>query len=229
MLVRIDDSLRPHTQLAVFAFREVHVLPRHEALNVEIRNLVEDYRQRFAMRSQAGAMDVLKPARQMYASVGIDPTKTRPSSEALLRRILHGRELYRVNSVVDCFNLLALKFFVPVGLYDAATLRGDIVFRLGREGESYTGIGKEKIRLEDRYCLCDDSGPFGNPSSDSFRTRITADTRAVLAVFFVPSGWPHCNELLMTCPATLLRYHEARLVAAAVVLEQAYIDLADIH
>lgn len=225
MLLRIDDRVRPFVQLAVFVFRNVRVLARHQGLYTEINRLVDDYRRRFATTSAAA--EVLKSARQMYAAVGIDPTKTRPSSEALLRRIVQGKGLYRVNSVADCFNLLSLKFLVPVGLYDAATLRGDISFRLGSKGESYAGIGKDEIHLDGRYCLADALGPFGNPSSDSFRARITPETKTVLAVFFLPYQWPHTEDLMKICPETFLRYHPAIPAAATLISATADFDLAD--
>jgi len=215
MLIRIDDRVRPYVQLAVFVFREVQVLARNEALDAEIEELQEDYCRRHPALSVA--TEAVKPARQMYAAVGIDPTKTRPSSEALLRRIVQGKGLYRVNSVVDCFNLLSLKFFAPVGLYDVAALQGDIVFRLGREGESYAGIGKDEVHLSGRHCLADALGPFGNPSSDSFRARITLGTKNVLAVFFLPYQWAQTQTLIDAVPKTFLRFHHVVLEASSLI------------
>ena len=122
--------------------------------------------------------------RTMYKRVGLDPTKTRPSSEALLRRVRKGDTLPRINSMVDVCNWCSLEFQLPYGLYDADKIDGDVELRIGREGESYAGIRKDDVHVSGRITLADQLGPFGNPSSDSARTRVTtATTRALLVVF----------------------------------------------
>jgi DNA/RNA-binding domain of Phe-tRNA-synthetase-like protein len=122
--------------------------------------------------------------RSMYRRVGLDPTKTRPSSEALLRRIKRGDALPRINSMVDVCNWCSLEFQLPYGLYDAARLDGELELRLGRPGEVYAGIRKDDVHVGGRIALADRSGPFGNPTSDSARTMVTtATTRALLVVF----------------------------------------------
>jgi len=123
--------------------------------------------------------------RTMYKRVGLDPTKTRPSSEALLRRVRRGDPLPRINSMVDVCNWCSLEFQLPYGLYDAACLEGDeIELRMGRPGESYPGIRKDDVHVAGRITLVDRLGPFGNPTSDSARTMVTtATTRALLVVF----------------------------------------------
>ena len=122
--------------------------------------------------------------RTMYKRVGLDPTKTRPSSEALLRRVRKGDTLPRINSMVDVCNWCSLEFQLPYGLYDADHIEGDAELRLGTAGESYAGIRKDDVHVEGRITLADRSGPFGNPTSDSARTMVTtATTRALLVVF----------------------------------------------
>ncbi len=122
--------------------------------------------------------------RTMYKRVGLDPTKTRPSSEALLRRVRKGDSLPRINSMVDVCNWCSLEFQLPYGLYDAAHIDGDVELRMGLEGESYPGIRKDAVHVDGRISLADRMGPFGNPTSDSARTMVTtATTRAMLVVF----------------------------------------------
>jgi DNA/RNA-binding domain of Phe-tRNA-synthetase-like protein len=122
--------------------------------------------------------------RTMYKRVGLDPTKTRPSSEALLRRVRKGDSLPRINSMVDVCNWCSLEFQLPYGLYDAAHIEGDVELRIGRPGESYPGIRKDDVHVDGRIALADGFGPFGNPTSDSARTMVTtATTRAMLVVF----------------------------------------------
>jgi DNA/RNA-binding domain of Phe-tRNA-synthetase-like protein len=122
--------------------------------------------------------------RTMYKRVGLDPTKTRPSSEALLRRVRKGDTLPRINSMVDVCNWCSLEFQLPYGLYDASRIDGDVELRLGADGESYAGIRKDEVHVGGRITLADRIGPFGNPTSDSARTMVTtATTRALLVVF----------------------------------------------
>ena len=122
--------------------------------------------------------------RTMYKRIGLDPTKTRPSSEALLRRVRRGDTLPRINSMVDVCNWCSLEFQLPYGLYDAAQIDGDVELRIGRPGESYAGIRKDEVHVGDRIALVDRTGPFGNPTSDSAKTMVTtATTRALLVVF----------------------------------------------
>jgi DNA/RNA-binding domain of Phe-tRNA-synthetase-like protein len=124
--------------------------------------------------------------RTMYKRVGLDPTKTRPSSEALLRRVRKGDSLPRVNSMVDVCNWCSLEFQLPYGLYDAAQIEGDVELRIGRAGESYPGIRKDAVHVEGRIALADRLGPFGNPTSDSARTMVTTATTQAMLVVFAP-------------------------------------------
>jgi len=124
--------------------------------------------------------------RTMYKRVGLDPTKTRPSSEALLRRVRKGDSLPRINSMVDVCNWCSLEFQLPYGLYDAAHIDGDVELRVGGPGESYPGIRKDAVHVDGRITLADRLGPFGNPTSDSARTMVTTATTEALLVVFAP-------------------------------------------
>jgi len=126
--------------------------------------------------------------RTMYKRVGLDPTKTRPSSEALLRRVRKGDALPRINSLVDVCNWCSLEFQLPYGLYDAAHVEGDVELRLGRDGESYPGIRKDDVHVGGRLTLADARGPFGNPTSDSARTMVTTATVSAMVVVFAPTA-----------------------------------------
>lgn len=140
------------------------------------------------MRTATESADVTAAVRTMYKRVGIDPTKTRPSSEALLRRVRKGDSLPRINSLVDIINWTSLETQLSFGLYDLAKLTPPVTLRLGHPGESYPGIRKDDVHLEGRLTLTDVAGPFGNPTSDSARTMVTTATTSALVVVFVPAG-----------------------------------------
>lgn len=130
--------------------------------------------------------EIISHVRRMYRRIGWEPTRYRPSSEALVRRIIQGKGLYRINNLVDYGNIVSARFHLPMGLYDFENIRGNAVFDVGRSGESYQGISKELIHAEGKLILRDDEGIFGNPTADSLRTAITQKTRRALAVFFCP-------------------------------------------
>ena len=145
--------------------------------------------------------------RTMYKRVGLDPTKTRPSSEALLRRVRRGDTLPRINSMVDVCNWCSFEFQLPYGLYDAARIDGDVELRLGRDGESYAGIRKDEVHVAGRIALADAGGPFGNPTSDSARTMVTVATTRALLVVFAPLAFERA-KLAHVVDVTALRMHE---------------------
>ena len=163
-----------------------------ELYELEVTEPREDFELEVARATQAAksaAPAATATARALYKRFGIDPTRVRPSSEALLRRLKKGEALPRVNSLVDVANALLVQLQVPVGLYDLDKVKGDeLAIRLGAEGESYTGIGKEKVNVAGRICVADAEGPCGNPSSDSARTMITTATERAAWIYFLPVG-----------------------------------------
>jgi len=126
--------------------------------------------------------------RAAYKALGKDPARYRGSAEALLRRVIAGKGLPRINVVVDIINLVSVESRLSIGLYDLAHVQGDIVFRAGRAGETYKGIGKYHLNLEGLPVFCDALGPYGSPTSDSERTMVTGKTKNVLAVIISFGG-----------------------------------------
>ena len=139
-------------------------------------------------RVRAHPPDESAAVRTMYKRVGLDPTKTRPSNEALLRRVRKGQSLPRINTLVDVINWCSVEWQLPYGLYDRSRVDGAVTLRLGREGEEYRGIRKDAVHVAGRLVLADAAGPFGNPTSDSARTMVTPATTDALVVVYTPAG-----------------------------------------
>ena len=162
--------------------------------------------------ARAGDLAPIDAARALYRVFGIDPTRTRPSSEALLRRVRRGELLPRINTVVDVCNWCSLEVQLPYGLYDAGTLEPPLTLRRGGPGDDYAGIRKEAVHLAGRPALFDGRGPFGNPTSDSARTMTSVRTTSVLAVVFAP--WrvsrDRMEQVLDMTAARLAEYAEGR-------------------
>lgn len=135
-----------------------------------------------------GDIEGIGEARRLYRSFGVDPTRTRPSSEALLRRCMKGQDLYRINEAVDVGNWVSLEFLLPLGLYDLAQVNGPIAtVRRGQNGEEYEGIRKGPVHVGGRLCVSDAIGAFGSPTSDSLRTSVSAATIDLAAIVFAPA------------------------------------------
>ena len=184
----IASGIRPLLEVGVVEAAPVRVGPAGAVLQAEIAALCEQMAAAHAGRSP-GEIEGLAPARRLYRAFGIDPTSTRPSSEALLRRILQGKPFPSVNSAVEVCNLCSTSFLLPIGLYDAAKISGDVTLRSGEPGESYPGIRKDSVNVAGRPVLVDDLGPFGNPTSDSLRTCVTEETASLLMVIFAPADY----------------------------------------
>jgi DNA/RNA-binding domain of Phe-tRNA-synthetase-like protein len=155
-----------------------------------------------------GELPIVKAVRSIFHATGVDPTRYRPSSEALLRRAVKGKGLYFINSAVDVVNYFSLKTLLPMGLFDADRITPPIEFRAGREGETYQGVGRDVLNLAGFPLLADADGPFGSAVSDSVRTRVTEATRRLLWVTFLPPGQvPDFEEFA----ATMTRFNGGAL------------------
>lgn len=126
----------------------------------------------------------IKESRAAYRAFGKDPSRYRVSSEALIRRIGQGKGLYEVNTVVDVNNLISIESGFSAGSYDVEKLGDRLVFRIGKKGETYQGIGKDEVNIEALPVLSDEEGAIGSSTSDSRRAMITEDAREVLTLIY---------------------------------------------
>ncbi len=217
MNIQIEKSLQGTIKLGVLLVDELNCQSKNDQLWQEIEHLAEEYNHGYSEPSQA--LDLLKPARDLYRKIGIEPTKTRPSSEALLRRAIKGTSLYQINSIVDVGNLCSLKFLLPIGLYDRSKISGQVILRKGNTGEEFQGIRKEAIHVRGRYTLVDQFGPFGNPSSDSLRTSVTLSTKELMFVIYAPFNYPKKELQLHNnfAEQKMLTFHDGTLASKTVV------------
>ena len=126
----------------------------------------------------------IKESRAAYKAFGKDPSRYRVSSEALIRRIGQGKGLYEVNTVVDVNNLISIESGFSAGSYDVEKLGDRLVFRIGKIGETYQGIGKDEVNIEALPVLSDEEGAIGSSTSDSRRAMITEDAMEVLMLIY---------------------------------------------
>ena len=159
-------------------------------LSSEIQDLEHFIKLKFSV-IRPSADPVVSAVRRLYRRIGWEPTQYRPSSEAMIRRIIKGTGLYGVNNLVDLANIASTRFHLPMGLYDLNKINGAIIVDVGKTDEAYQGIFKELIHAEGKLILRDTTGVFGNPTADSARTCIDESTKSLLATFFIPPEIEH--------------------------------------
>jgi len=162
-----------------------------------------------SMEQIAGMPEIID-AREAYKSLGKSPSRYRVSSEALLRRVVQGKGLYQINNVVDINNLVSLRSHYSVGTYDLDKLEPPIFFTVGGEGQTYKGIGKELINIENMPVFTDSAGNFGGPTSDSERAMITMNTSKILMNIISFSGDKGIGEYINYASELLVKYAEGK-------------------
>lgn len=206
-LVEVAPELEGRVRLGLVVLEGVTVRDADPGLAAEIASYASELRRLYPDAKSAevpGAAD----ARTLYKDLGLDPTKYRPSNEALLRRVLKGEALYTVNTLVDALNLCSLRAQLPFGLYDLDRVEPPVTLRRGQPGEGYEGIRKAAVNVEGRPVLVDAHGPFGNPTSDSARTMITTACRRALVIVYAPGRHAagRIQSVLDDTAATLTRW-----------------------
>ena len=121
--------------------------------------------------------------RRVYRACGKDPSRYRPASEALIRRILQGKKLYQIDTLVDLINLASIVYGYSIGGFDADKMVGEqLTLGIGKADEPYEGIGRGVINIEGLPVYRDEIGGVGTPTSDHERTKITAQTTHLLVL-----------------------------------------------
>lgn len=121
--------------------------------------------------------------RDAYRSCGKKPGRYRPSAEALMRRVLQGKDLYRINNVVDMINMISIATGFSIGGYDIDKIQGNVELGIGKENEPYVGLGRGVLNIHKLPRFKDDLGAFGSPTSDSERTGVSLSTQNFLMIF----------------------------------------------
>jgi len=156
--------------------------------------------------------------RRLYRDFHVDPTRHRPSSEALWRRFKTTGEFPRVLPPVDLTNLLSLRFQICYGLYDVDRIAGNqVTARVGDETDRYEGIRKETLTFTKKIVLRDKIGAMGNPSADSLRTAVSSSTSQILQTLFIHPAYPDISAVMAeTSRLFSLFFHPAAVHSAVI-------------
>ena len=223
--VSIDPALAaiwPNTALGC-VFWSAPVLPQEPMLWQYFASHTQPLLAQLLASTELADMPQIGTSRRAFKAFGRDPGRVRISSEALYRRLRQGKELYHINTAVDANNLVSLETGFSLGTYDLACLQGNIVLRLGIEGERYAGIGKDTLDLNRMPLLADAIGPFGCPCSDSQRAMIVDNTtkntasRQLLTVIYGFSGAESVEDAILLTQKHFTAFAAAQVTATGIV------------
>ncbi|ACP45744.1 B3/4 domain protein [Sulfolobus islandicus Y.G.57.14] len=190
-----DDVIKLGVFVAMAEVSNVDARFSQQALDDMIKNVEEKYRSQDPEYLKNDS--VVRAYRDFYWRIGIDPTKTRPSGEALRRRLARGNRFPRINIVVDIGNIVSVETLVPIGLYDREKVMGDLHLVMSKGSEEFLGLGKKTEKLDKGIpILVDDEGKVLHiyPHRDSILTSITPDVKNVI---IVGAGVPNIDENLV--------------------------------
>ncbi len=175
--------------------------PYCEELWKEIHALGEEYQATLTTES-IKQLSAIEATRRVYKVCGKDPSRYRPAAEALMRRMLQGKELYQIDTLVDLINLASIRFGYSIGGFDADKFHGDtLTLGVGKKDEPYEGIGRGLINIEGLPVYRDATGGVGTPTSDHERTKIDIHTTHLLTLINGYDG----NEEQVTANALFIQ------------------------
>ena len=178
MKIIVSDEIESVCPEFVGACVEADVVntPYCEELWQEINAMGDRFRETLTTESLK-ELSSIAATRSVYRACGKDPSRYRPASEQLIRRMLQGKELYQIDTLVDLVNLASIAFGYSIGGFDADHFVGDtLTLGIGREGEPYEGIGRGPLNIAGLPVYRDAEGGVGTPTSDHERTKITLAT-----------------------------------------------------
>ncbi len=175
----------------------------------------------FSNKHKVEDISQLKPindSRKAYKAFGKDPARYRLSSEALLRRIVKEKGIYKINNIVDINNLLSITSYYSICAFDISKLQAPIEFTIGTKEDKYFGIGRGLLNIENLPVFEDQLGKFGSPTSDSERVKITNDTTSISMNIISFSGIVDIEFQLNQLKEYLIQFAEAKNIESGIIL-----------
>ena len=210
--IKVSEEIRQRCPEFVGAavFADVQNSSHSDALWMEIEAFLDDYRKQYTADS-IKQMPAIEATREAYRRCGKDPSRYRPSGEALIRRTLKGHELYQVSTLVDLINLASIAYGYSIGGFDADKIvlpplsstgeeNEGLVLGIGRDGEPYEGIGRGPLNIAGLPVYRDALGGIGTPTSDHERTKLSLETKRLLTIV---NGYDGNRENVLACAAFL--------------------------
>ena len=184
--MKIEVSSEIRTACPAFAGVAISAKVVNTAYNEELWKKINEFTVRYREMYTTDSikdMTTIHATREAYKKCGKDPSRYRPSAEALRRRLMRGLELYQIDTLVDLINLVSLRTGYSIGGFDADKIQGDsLELGIGRAEEPFEGIGRGTLNIEGLPVYRDRAGGIGTPTSDNERTKMGLETRRILAI-----------------------------------------------
>ncbi|RXJ00628.1 hypothetical protein DS745_11220 [Anaerobacillus alkaliphilus] len=183
MIITIHEELKtlaPNFKVGVISYSNINVHHSSSEIQLDVKAICD----RQQLYQNVTDIVGIKEGRQLFKMIGTDPSKYRPSSEALLRRVLKGDPVPSIHSAADVNNLFSIKYAIPIGIYDFDKLSLPIEIRVGDENDLYEAINNRETNMKSKLLSADKIGPFGSPIVDSKRTMVTPETKNALQIIY---------------------------------------------
>lgn len=185
---------------------EVTNPPTSDLLWTEIEGVSQELTDNFQL-NELNKRKAIAATRSAYKALGKDPNRYRPSAEALGRRIIQNKGIYRLTTLIDVINLISIKTGYSIGGFDADKIQGDVLLLdVGTEKDVFTAIGRGLLNIEGLPVYRDSIGGIGTPTSDEERTKLTSDTIRLLMLVNIYGEEDSTDELDKLAHALLARY-----------------------
>lgn len=185
---------------------EAHVSnpPTSDALWEELEEVFNQISKTFQL-NEINKRPSIQATRTVYKKLGKDPNRYRPSAEALSRRIINGKGIYRLTTLVDIINLISLQTGYSIGGFDADQIQGDtLLLDVGNSSDSFEAIGRGILNIEGLPVYRDNVGGIGTPTSDEERTKLTPETSYLLMLINI-YGEETSSEIIESMTKDLLK------------------------
>lgn len=203
----VEDKIETVCPSFVGACVEADV--ENSAYSEELWKLIDEQCEKFRQTLTTDTVkdiSAIAATRRVYKACGKDPSRYRPSSEALIRRVLQGKQLYQIDTLVDLINLASITYGYSIGGFDAGKFSGDTLsLGVGREGEPYEGIGRGMLNIAGLPVYRDAIGGVGTPTSDNERTKMGLATRRLVALV---NGYDGNEEMVRATAQLIIRLVE---------------------
>jgi len=216
--ITISDSLKSKWFNIAIGSLQANIVVKESDQNLidKIDNACNDFASIHKIED-ISQLQVIKDSRKAYKALGKDPARYRLSSEALLRRIVKEKGIYKINNIVDINNLLSIESFYSICAFDISKLHSPIKFTIGTKEDEYYGIGRGLLNIENLPVFEDQISKFGSPTSDSERVKITDETSSISMNIISFSGTADLELQLLKLKELLIEYAEAKNVESRII------------
>jgi DNA/RNA-binding domain of Phe-tRNA-synthetase-like protein len=221
MMITISDEIKnkiPNFKIGVIAYENITVSNTPQMLKGRLQLFQESLM--FDMeKKELSDFQGLKEWRKLFKQIGTDPSKYRPSVEALYRRVKKGNVLMTDNSAIDINNFFSMQYEIPLGIYNIDALEKPISITVGNSDCHYDALNGRVVTMEDKFVTADAIGPFGSPIVDSKRTMITTETtRALHIIYFTASiSSDEAKEMLRAIEKMFIQVHGGEVKQSQVI------------